>query len=206
MHSDSGYEDSDEAHELWLIQTDGRTLHVGIRVRAWSRRTNRVVERPGAMRPAVGAARVICAGRPRRVLDPCRGTGTILTEAAAAGATTLVGGDVDLFALGATSANTAAPNLNLNLDARRLPFADDSFDAVITNLPFGYEYRVQGSPVAWYRKVLGEATRVAATAVLLVPPTRPFRQALGRTRAELVERHDVKVLGRSAGIWTIRRR
>lgn len=195
------HEAADE--ELWVIQTGPRTLHVGIRVRSRSRRISRPAERVGALRPAVAAAMVLCAGRPRFALDPCCGTGTVLTEVGAAGGTA-IGGDIDTAAMAAALTNGATELVQL--DARRLPFATDSFDAVIANLPFGRQYELQGAPVAWYRRTLAESLRVAGTVVVLAPPSRPFRQALGRTRAELSERHEVSLLGERAAIWCLVRR
>jgi SAM-dependent methyltransferase len=181
--------------ELWVIQTDPRTLHVGIRVRSRTRRTARPAERVGALRPVIAAAMVLCAGRPSFALDPCCGTGTVVAEVTAAGGAA-VGGDIDTAAIRAAVTNGAA--LLLQLDARRLPFADDSFQAVITNLPFGRQHELQGSPVAWYRRTLAESLRVAPVVVVLAPPSVPFRQALGRTKVDLKDRHDLTVLGRRA--------
>ena len=194
----------ESAHELWVVQTDRRTLHVGVRLRARSRRgARRTAERPGALRPAIAAAMVLCAGLPRVALDPCCGTGTLLAEVAGTGGAA-VGGDIDPAAVVAAERNVAVPLVRL--DARRLPFATDSFEAVVTNLPFGREYGVQGSPTAWYRRTLSESLRVAPTVVVLAAPTTPFRQALGRTNVDLLDRHDVVVLGQRAAIWTMRRR
>lgn len=193
----------DAADELWVIQTDPRTLHVGVRLRSRTRRGARPAERVGALRPAIAAAMVLCANRPQLALDPCCGAGTVLDEVAAAGGAA-VGGDIDASAICAASAN-GAPVL-LQLDSRRLPFASDAFEAVITNLPFGHRYHLQGTPVAWYRRTLAESLRVAAAVVVLAPPSTPFRQALGRTRAELLERHDLTVLGQRAAIWSLQRR
>jgi len=189
--------------ELWVIQSDPRTLHVGIRLLSRTRRFARQAERVGALRPAIAAAMVVCAGRPRSALDPCCGTGTVITEVAAAGGVA-IGGDIDASAITAAAAN-GAPVL-LQLDARRLPFADDSFDAVVTNLPFGREYELQGSPVAWYRRAIAESVRVATVVVVLAPPSMPFRQALGRIKVDLKERHDLTVLGQRAAIWHLERR
>jgi SAM-dependent methyltransferase len=196
------HDQHETADELWVLQTDPRTLRVAIRVPEWRRRSSRTSELAGSLRPSIAAAMVFCADDPRTVLDPCCGSGAILTQVAAAGGSA-VGGDVSVAALQAAAANTTAPLLHL--DARRLPFRDDSFDAVIANLPFGHRYQVQGTPVAWYRRTLSEALRVANAAVVLMPPTQPFRQALGRTRVQLIGRHDITVLGRAATIWSLRR-
>ena len=203
------------AVEVWLVQDRRRThtLRLGVRVPALEPvRRPRPVERPGSLRPSVAAALVSLAaatdgpdGRHRHLLDPTCGSGTILTEADAAGWCPL-GADLDPGALAAAAANAGAGTPLLRLDARHLPIADDGFDAVVANLPFGHQHALAGSPVAWYRRTLAEALRVAARVVVLAPPSTPFRQALGRLPATLAERHDLHVLGRAATIWVIDRR
>ena len=109
--------------ELWILQTGPTTYRVGLRITC-RRRPSRVVERAGALRPAVAAAMVHLAGRRRGVLlDPCCGTGTILEEARAVG-WTAIGGDVDTAAIRATAANTGAAVVLL--DGRHLPVAADA--------------------------------------------------------------------------------
>lgn len=192
------------AHELWILETARGRLDLGIRVRSLEvARVARPVERPGSLPPSIAAAMVMLAGRRHgRALDPCCGSGTLLATASRSGWTTL-GGDLDEGACTAASTNTTSAIVRL--DARRLPFCDDEFDVVLSNLPFGHQHDVQGSPVAWYRRALREAIRVAPTAVLLAPPSAPFRQALGRLPVSLAGRHDVEVLGRTAAIWLLNR-
>lgn len=144
----------------------------------------------------------VAGDRGGRLLDPCCGSGAILAEAALAG-WTAVGGDLVDEATAATTLNATGDVIRL--DARQLPFRDDQFGVVVSNLPFGHQYEVQGAPVAWYRRTLSEATRVAPRAVVLAPASTPFRQALGRMNVTLRERHNVEVLGRPSTIWVIDR-
>ncbi|HUR16995.1 MAG TPA: methyltransferase domain-containing protein [Candidatus Limnocylindrales bacterium] len=194
----------EEANEVWLIQDTRRSVRVGLRVKALEPvRPTRAAERPGSLRPAIAAGMIGLGGqRPGRLLDPCCGSGTILGEAQLAGWHT-VGGDYAIDALESTSKNFASDVVRL--DARRLPFRDNEFELVVSNLPFGHQYEMQGAPVAWYRRTLNEALRVAPRAILLAPPSPPFRQALGRLKVALAERHPVEVLGRPATIWVIER-
>ena len=184
------HDPSDDATELWVVQVGGQ-LHTGLRVKALSRRTTDGRDRPGALRPVLAAALVALAGDAHSLLDPCCGTGTIVAEARAAGIAA-VGGDLD-----------PATPAGMRLDARRLPFAARSFGAVVTNLPFGTTYTTQGLPAAWYRRTLTEAVRVAPRAVVLMAPTRPFRQALGRLPVTLERTVTVSVQGRPAKIWVL---
>ena len=189
--------------ELWVLQ-DGRVLRVGVRIPSVTRRGARHVERPGALRPVVAAAMVaLLDPTARSVLDPCCGTGTVLAAVTNSGRLS-IGGDLDRVAIGAAASNTAGPLVRL--DARQLPWSSGSFAAVVSNLPFGRQHEVQGSPVAWYRRVLQEALRVAPHAVVLAPPSTAFRRALGRIRADLDRRIDVELLGQPATIWSVRRR
>jgi SAM-dependent methyltransferase len=193
------------ANELWVVQDTKHSLRLGLRVPALEpRRPARPAERPGSLRPAVAATMVALGGHSHgRMLDPCCGGGSLLAEASLTGWTT-VGGDIADDALAIATANTSAPVCRL--DSRQLPFRDDEFDAVVTNLPFGHQYQVQGAPVAWYRRTLGEAIRVAPRVVVLSPASTPFRQALGRMKVNLVERHDIEILGRPSSIWILGQR
>jgi tRNA G10 N-methylase Trm11 len=166
-------------------------------------RWRRAVERPGALRPVVAAAMIRLVDGDGTTLDPCCGTGTIAVEASAVGRTALAG-DLDPLAVAAATANGVAPVLRL--DARRLPLPADSVGAVVTNVPFGRRHLVQGDPVAWYRRVLAEALRVAPQAVVLAASTQPFRQALGKLDVDVSGRHRIELLGNRTTIWDIRRR
>lgn len=190
--------------ELWVLQDGPTRLRVGLRVASLGTmgRPPRVVERPGALRPAVPAAMIRLVEEPGVVLDPCCGTGTIAVEAAAAGRRA-VAGDLDAGAVAAAVANGVASATRL--DARRLPFASNGLAAVVTNLPFGRQHVVQGAPVAWYRRALTEALRVASQAVVLAAPTQPFRQALGRVNARLTGQYPLELLGNRTTIWVLHR-
>ena len=182
-----------DADELWVLQTHTGAMWLGLRVR--QTRPRRAAERPGALRPAVAAAMLELVVAPGLVVDPCCGTGTIPRAAHDA-----IGGDLHVDA---ARANGVAPLLCA--DARRVPLRDNAAAAVVTNLPFGRQHVVQGSPVAWYRRVLQEALRVAPQAVVLAAPTTPFRQALGRLRVDVAGRYDITLLGNRTTIWDVRR-
>jgi hypothetical protein len=187
----------DRSPELWIVPC-GRSLRVGVRIASLSRRGSaRSVERPGALRPSVAAAMVLLADAVGPVLDPTCGTGTIVLESP----TGSVGADLDPVAVDAALGNGCRSVLRA--DARALPFGDATFGAVVANLPFGHRHATQGLPVAWYRRVLAEAMRVAPTTVVLAPPSAPFRQALGRLHVSLDERHDIRLLGMPTTIWRI---
>jgi tRNA G10 N-methylase Trm11 len=187
--------------ELWVLQTRERRLWFGLRVTA--ARPTRRVELPGALRPAVAAAMLLLVERSGPIIDPCCGTGTIVLASESSGRIA-VAGDLAEPAVAAARAN-GIRNV-ARVDARQSPFASSGAAAVVTNLPFGRQHLVQGAPVAWYRRVLTEALRVAPQAVVLAAPTTPFRQALGRLDVDLRGRHDITLLGNRTVIWDLHRR
>ncbi len=187
--------------ELWVLQTRERRLWIGLRVTP--ERSKRRVELPGALRPAVAAAMVQLVERPGLIVDACCGTGTIALEAEASRRRAFVG-DLAPGAVDAARANGVSAVVRL--DARQLPLRKDGAVAVVTNLPFGRQHLVQGAPVAWYRRVLQDALRVAPQAVVLAAPTTPFRQALGRLDVDLRGRYEITLLGNRSTIWDLRRR
>jgi 23S rRNA G2445 N2-methylase RlmL len=119
---------------------------------------------PGSTKPSVAAALLLLAGvQPgMTLLDPCCGAGTLLIEAALAGAA-VIGGDLDLTALAAAATNAATAGIDAGLhqwDVRRLPLASASVDVVVSNLPWGRQVLLNTSPERFYREVLGEVSRV----------------------------------------------
>lgn len=142
--------------EIWAAQTGAHTWRSAIRLTG--RRTDRKVEREGALRPSVAAAMVRLAGTRGVLLDPCCGSGTILMEAREAGWRAF-GTDLD--------PETARRNGQIvaRADALQLPFADDAFDVVVSNLPFGAKFERLADPTT-------ELLRVAPKAVVLTTDSR----------------------------------
>lgn len=192
--------------EVWLLEYQRAHFTSGLRLsdkRMRQRGEGRAIERHGALRPVIAAAMVrLAGGTPGRLLDPCCGTGTILAEALSVG-WGASGCDIDQDAV--TVARTNVPEATIQQgDALKLPHASASFDAVVSNLPFGKQFRVDTSPQRWLSQLLAEATRVTRAGgrvVFLVPPPAPQSPA-GLT---LAETHPVRVLGTSARIWVYSR-
>ncbi|HEX6972542.1 MAG TPA: methyltransferase domain-containing protein [Limnochordia bacterium] len=124
----------------------------------------------GALRPSVAHGLVWLSGpRPeQRFLDPCCGSGTILTERIAYPARAVWGGDIDKEAVAAARANAeqaiggrAAPPYRVaEWDAGALPLDPGSIDVVVSNLPFGRQIGDPGSVEALYRRLAAELARV----------------------------------------------
>jgi 23S rRNA G2445 N2-methylase RlmL len=187
--------------EVWVAEYRHARFVSGLRLSDQSMRQHgagRARERQGALRPVVAAAMVRLAGAPGRLLDPCCGTGTIAAEASAAGWRAWAS---DISGEAVTAARANAPEAVIQrADARDLPYAGGEFDAVVTNLPFGRQFRVGPGRDAWLRAVLREAARVTrpgGRVVLLAPPPLPHLAA-GLVPAGS---YPIRLLGVPARIW-----
>jgi 23S rRNA G2445 N2-methylase RlmL len=187
--------------EIWVVEYRRARFTCGLRLSGkWMRQhgTGRAAERHGALRPAVAAAMVRCAGtEPGRLLDPCCGSGTIPSEAIAAGWQAWAS-DIDAEAVRAAAAN--APRAVIRrADALDLPYRESEFDAVATNVPFGRQFRLDAQRDSWMRSLLGEAARVTrpgGRVVLLAPPPVPRRPGLVPAGS-----YPLRLLGVATRIW-----
>jgi len=121
------------------------------------------------------------------------GSGTLLIERALTGpARRLIGCDVAPGAIACAQANIAAYlkggrgafELH-NWDARRLPMADASVDAITADLPFGNLVGSHGENVVLYPQLMEEAARVArpgARCVLITAEVRLMERVLDQMR------------------------
>lgn len=192
--------------EVWITEYRRGQIVTGLRLTDTRTRKHggRRVERPGALRPSVAAAMVHLAGEPSGLLlDPCCGAGTILLEALTGG-WQVTGVDIDPLAVDAARRNVPLATVHLG-DARHLDLPDGSVGASVSNLPFGRQYSVQGTPAQWTARVLAEIARVTrrgGRAVLLSPeiPNNSMPAAL-----RLEEKLPIRVLGTRATIWTFGR-
>lgn len=192
--------------EIWILEHHRTHFTSGLRLsdkKMRQRGEGRAVERHGALRPVIAAAMVHLAGaRPGRLLDPCCGTGTILSEALAAN-WEVTGSDIDPEAVAIARVNVPEAIIE-QADALALPHRSGSFDAVVSNLPFGKQFRVDTDPKRWASRMLQEAARVTRPGghvTVLLPHFMP-KDIPALT---LTESHPVRVLGTSARIWVYTR-
>ena len=192
----------DPAHlELWALEYDRGKFVSGLRLSDKQMRqhgSGRTTERQGALRPVVAAAMVRLAGEaPGRLLDPCCGSGTVLAEAVATG-WEATGSDIEPDAV-AIARDNAPRALVDTADVRHLPHDDDTFDAVVSNLPFGRQFEVE-NPARWLSQTLAEMARVTRPGgriVILAPPPVP-RTLRG---FNLASTHSLRLLGVSTKLW-----
>jgi tRNA G10 N-methylase Trm11 len=165
----------------------------------------REVERRGALRPTVAAMMVDLAGEPGGILlDPCCGSGTILGEALSAGWQRVQGVDIDEEAVAITRRNVPAAETEQG-DLRHLDLAGSSVDAVVANLPFDQQFKVQGPMSSWLPAALAELARVTrpdGRLVVLAPaiPASAFPESL-----RLRSRDPVRLLGTRTALWVFDR-
>jgi SAM-dependent methyltransferase len=189
--------------EVWASEYAPGRLVAGLRLSDARMRQHegREIERPGSLRPTVAALMVGLAGEPRDVLlDPCCGAGTILSEALAAGWRDVQGSDIEATAVEIARRNVPRAGV-LEGDARSIDLPDDSVDAIVSNLPFGQQYEVQGSMRTWMSAVLGEMTRVTAPGgrVVLLAPVVPVSVMPRPLR--VIRQEPVRLLGTKTALW-----
>jgi len=145
----------------------------------------------------------------QRLLDPCCGTGSYLIEAALMGVEAY-GSDSDALAVAGARTNLEALGLNAELrqlDARRLDAWGISFDAIVSDLPYGLSASTSGvMPNQLYSEILEASAlvlprgRVAVFAAPLETLSVPGDQFVVLERHhEFVHRslaREITVLGR----------
>lgn len=203
--------------EVWLHQV-GRTAHISLRLTSSSHRNRggRVTEREAALRPTIAAALVWMSnpGDDDVFLDPMCGSGTILLERALVGRHgLLLGGDIDPTAVKVALANFGPRHRPVRIermDARRLPFENDSVDKFVSNLPWGHQVGNLDELPVLYTAVLAEAVRVVrggGKIVLLSSQGKLLKRAILATRGVKLEQtvSNIEVLGRRADIFVLSR-
>lgn len=203
-----GWQVADPARlEVWALEYAPGRFVAGLRLTDASmrQRDGRVVERSGALRPAVAAAMVRSATSepeselPDRLLDPCCGSGTILAEARALG-WRAIGRDLDPEAVDASRHNVPDASVAQG-DARDLRLPEGHVGACVSNLPFGRQYDVPTDTETWLRAVLSQCAHVTAAggAVVLLAPTIP--RATVPTALRLRGRQPLRLLGTKTTMW-----
>lgn len=200
-------QDDPAAVEIWAVEYTAGKFLAGLRISdaAMRQHDGRAAERPGALRPTVAAAMLDLASTQDRVtlLDPCCGSGTILSEAISRG-WSAIGRDIDDEAVATSRQNARAARVERG-DVHRLDLADASVDACVSNLPFGQQYEIAGDAANWIRGALAEMARVTRPQgrIVLLSPTLPRASVPERLR--LVQRHPIRLLGTRTTIWTLDR-
>ncbi len=148
---------------------------------------------PGSLKPPVAAALLALAQvKPGlRLLDPCCGGGTIVIEAALAGANAQ-GGDNNPLAVQAAQGNAQAAGVSTMIeqwDAQSLPLADASVDCIVSNLPWGRQIVVDATLATFYQRVLNEMRRVLVPGgrIVVLSGTPELVESTGLQRTAEIE-------------------
>lgn len=204
---------TDYAHNV-RVDVIESTCVVGVQLThiSLSRRHQRLYNPRAALKANVAYALIRLAGldeNARSLLDPFCGSGTILQEAAQAWPSLEVqGSDCAAEAVRGARANVEAAKLGAHIavrqaDARHLEevYPAESFDAVVTNPPFGVRLGRHLDFYAFYRKVLQQAARVLIPGGRLVILAKK-RAVLDRLNRELrlFRRRHVRVI-ETGGIY-----
>jgi 23S rRNA G2445 N2-methylase RlmL len=199
------------AVEIWLT-IDGARAYCGMRLsdRTMRHRTYKEEHVAASLRPTIAAAMIRLAeiGSRQIVVDPMCGAGTIVGECLAfvgvhGGNTKAVGGDSDVTALRAAAINLRrfGDPLLIRWDATRLPLADQSIDAIVSNPPFGKQLGRADDIPSLYRKMVREYDRVLrpkGRVVLLVSEYGALRSAAQKVNWHAENQLRVRVLGQNA--------
>jgi tRNA (guanine10-N2)-dimethyltransferase len=150
---------------------------------------------PGVMMPRMARTLANIAGVQAgdRMLDPFCGTGGILIEAELLGASA-IGSDFDPLMVQGSQRNTAQSFLML-ADATRLPFLDQSIDAVVTDLPYGQSVCIKKTDTMdnLYADSLEEIRRVLKKGRRAVVVTHRDISGIARQHMTILEQHDQRV-------------
>lgn len=116
-----------------------------------------------ALRPTV-AHSMVWLSDPKSTdifVDPCCGSGTILSERTAYPVNQIHGGDISESVTRIAKHNLEHTKVKINVwDARELPLSTNFVDKVVTNLPFGKQISIDEDLGLFYRYVMNEIARV----------------------------------------------
>lgn len=94
-------------------------------------------------------------------VDPCCGSGTVLSERATYPAKQIVGGDISDVVTTIAKSNLDDAKVEVNVwDARQLPFAQSGVDKIVTHLPFGRQISPDEDLVLFNHQMMNEIYRV----------------------------------------------
>lgn len=167
-----------------LIEEDWALIGIRLSAVPLHRRPYKTASRPGSLKAPVAFCLAMLANIQEgdAVLDPTCGAGTILIEAANLTKGALVGIDIEAEAIAATQHNSSAADIPTSIitadlpltdllqekrtltliqgDAREIPLAANTFQSVITNLPWGKQVEADVDLQALYSGMVALIARV----------------------------------------------
>lgn len=163
-----------------------------------------------ALRPTVAHA-LVWLSHPREsdvFLDPCCGSGTVLSERLVYPYGLIDGGDLSAQAVEASMHN-AGSHARVTIrqwDARRLPIDSGSVDIIVTNLPFGRKIAADENISALYADVFKEMKRVLnedGRALCLTDADAAFAEAAEREQLQYEKGTTLSLKGLQPTLYSI---
>ncbi|WP_175615952.1 EmtA family 23S rRNA (guanine(2470)) methyltransferase [Piscibacillus halophilus] len=116
-------------------------------------------------------------------VDPCCGSGTILSERATYSAKRIVGGDVSGDVTKVAKSNIDDTKAQINVwDARELPLSNGCVDKIVTNLPFGRQISPDEDLKLFNHHIMNEICRVLKPTGRAVILSESVNQLLGEAK------------------------
>jgi len=141
------------------------------------------------------------AGSPGGILlDPCCGSGTVLSEALKTGWRKVEGIDLDPSAVKIARRNVPEADIHSG-DVRKLELPDAGVSACVSNLPFGRQFSVGGSMREWLDAALAEMARVTRPGGRVVLLTPEDLRDVTPPGLRVRDRFPVRLLGTKTTIW-----
>lgn len=201
-HSRRGGDAPPEGTLSFRVTVEGTQAALALRVgdRPLHRRDYKQASTPGTLHPPLAAAMALLADvRPAdNVLDPCCGTGTILTEVAGlAPGARLIGMDHDPRALAAAATNAAQMATVatwLRGDAGRLPVGTGQIDRVMSNPPWDRQVPARGTLTDRPNRLYREIRRVLSAEGRAVLLLHEAEQRLAAVRSAELRVRDIRPL------------
>jgi tRNA (guanine6-N2)-methyltransferase len=203
--------------EVWVNLLGARLL-CGLRLsdRTMRHRGYQRIHLPASLRPSVAAAMVLLTEPDTgdTFLDPMCGSGTLLAERMLAGPyQQVLGGDLDARHVEAARQNLSGLGRRWHVsqwDARQLPLAAASIDAVATNPPFGKQIGSRQEIALLYPAFIAEVARVlkpGGRAAILSSQYALLKEAVRQQRClQIVRGYSVAVLGEWGRIYLLSRK
>lgn len=142
-------------------------------------------------------------------IDPCCGSGTILSERLSYPFTYVGGGDIDNNALAAAHENLKNSFAEVaQWDARELKITDDSITKIVTNLPFGRQISFGSETNKINQAILTEIYRVLThqgTTVILSEGWSKILQTAETLGFSLIESYNLSLKGLRPTIYVFKK-
>lgn len=202
----------DEVHDGFdiRIMLEHSEALIGVRIfeKPLHRRAYKVETSVGSLKPSIAHCMCRFAGLKTgdKILDPFCGSGTILCEAISFHPSEVIGGDINENILRATQKNLANLEHHSYIsiqkwDAQSLPFENNCFDSVITNITLGKHAQVpvQDSIYVNGIKEMNRVLKKHGTIVLLVDNETRIQEIIASQRSlKMVNSIEISLRGELA--------